>query len=126
MMWEQEEQPDPTEDDIGKFLPKEDLLEWHRQMQKKHPRVFTPDDKLFGTDGAQHVLGTKLMTFFDDDPSKPIRLEVMGSRWMIEFGEKSPGYIVRHKGESGLSQIQLTSAHEEAGWSHGWDRVPPK
>lgn len=116
-----QEQPDPTSADIGKFLPEADLLA-NGEMQARYPQVFASDDKLFG---GQHPQGTKLMCYFDDDPNKPIRLEVLGSRWMIEFGDKSPVYIVRYKGTNGLSQIHLTSAHDEAGWKVGWDLPPP-
>ena len=58
----------PTKNNVGKFVPEHLLLDWYRKMQIKMPQVFTPDDKMFGKHGRQHPYGTKLMTFFDDDP----------------------------------------------------------
>ena len=122
-----EEDPgEPTSRDVGKFLSKAELLEWHSSMKKELPQVFPADDKLFGDDGGQHPFDTKLMTWFDDDPDKPMRVEVKGSRWMIEYGDKTPVYVIVFKGQSELSQIPLTSAHEEGGWKVGWDLEPPK
>ena len=109
-----EEQAEPTTEEVGRFIPKSQLLQWHKKMQQRLPQIFTPDDKLFGTQGRQHELGTKLMTFFDDDPNKPMHCEVVGSRWKIEYGEREPVYVVLIGNE--LSQIPLTSAHEEGGW----------
>ena len=120
-----QEQADPTPADEGKFLGEAELLEWHRSMQRKYPQVFTADDKLFGDTGKQHPIGTKLMTYFDNDPSKPMRIEVRGSRWKLEFGDRSPVYIVKFRGQDELTQIELTSAHEEGGWQVGWDVPPP-
>jgi hypothetical protein len=75
-----EEQADPTSADEGKFLSEAELLVWHQAMQQKYPQIFKADDKLFGTFGKQHTMGTKLMTYFDNDPTKPMRVEVRGSR----------------------------------------------
>ena len=119
-----EEQGDPTPSDIGKFLSESELLAWHKNMQQKYPQVFTKDDKLFGDIGGQHPMNTKLMTYFDEDPKKPMRIEVLGSRWKIEF-DTSPVYVVRFKDQTELTQIELTSAHEEGGWQVGWDVPPP-
>lgn len=119
------EQADPTPADEGKFLSESELLAWHASMQKKYPQIFTADDQLFGKDGHQHAMGTQLMTYFDDDPSQPMRVEVRGSRWKIEYGDKSPVYIVKFRGQSELTQIELTAAHEEGGWRVGWDVPPP-
>jgi hypothetical protein len=121
MMSFEQEQAEPTSADDGKFLSEKELMAWHSLMQKKYPDIFTPDDKLFGETGKQHAMGTRLMTHFDDDPNKPMRVEVRGSRWKIEYGDKSPVYIVKFRGQSELTQIELTSAHEEGGWQPGWD-----
>jgi len=123
-MW-MPDQPDPTEDDEGIFLSEAQLFDWHSKMQGRFPQVYAPDDNLFGEDPGQHPYGTKLMTYFDDDVNKPMRCEVMGSRWKIESeyagmpDNREPVYIVLINGE--LSQIALTSAHEEGGWKVGWD-----
>lgn len=121
-----EEQAEPCAADEGKFLSHAELLEWHQSMQRKHPQIFTADDKLFGTkQNKQHPMDTKLMTYFDDDASKPMRLQVRGSRWQIECGDKSPVYIVKFQNSNELSQVEVTSAHEEGGWQVGWDVPPP-
>ena len=111
-----QEQVEPTIEDVGRFISKSQLIHWHRKMQQRFPQIFTPDDKLFGTQGRPHELGTKLMTFFDDDPNKPMNCEVVGSRQKIESGEREPvyEYVVLIGNE--LSQTALTSAHEEGGW----------
>jgi predicted restriction endonuclease len=120
MMSFQQEQAEPTSADEGKFLSENELFAWHSSMQKKYPDIFTPDDKPFGETGEQHAMGTKLMAHFDDDPKKPMRVEVRGSRWKIEHGIESPVYIVKFRGQSELTQIEFTSAHEET-WQLGWD-----
>lgn len=79
-MFMYQEQVEPTIEDVGRFISKSQLIHWHRKMQQRFPQIFTPDDKLFGTQGRPHELGTKLMTFFDDDPNKPMNCEVVGSR----------------------------------------------
>jgi hypothetical protein len=122
-----DEQPDPTQEDDGKFIPEHLLLDWYRKMQQKYPQVFTPEESLFGpSDEGQHPYGTKLLAYFDDDPNKPIRCEVRGSRWKLESefagmaDNREPVYVVYLDGE--YSQIPLTSAHEEGGWQVEMDQ----
>ena len=112
-MWMDEDEG-PSTADVGRFIPISELLEWHRKMQQRFPQIFTPDDKLFGNHDRQHTMGTKLLAHFDDDPSKPMRCVVKGSRWNEEHGNKEPMYVILINGE--LSQIALTSAHEDGGW----------
>ncbi|CAJ1913622.1 unnamed protein product [Cylindrotheca closterium] len=96
------------------FISDLELDKWHKMIQKKLPQAFTPDDKLTGEDGKQHPEGTKLLASFDDDPNKPMWCEVKGSRWNIECSGKERVYAVLMGSE--LTQIALTSAHEESGW----------
>eukprot|EP00979_Chaetoceros_neogracilis_P006454 scaffold1311_cov195-Chaetoceros_neogracile.AAC.1 len=112
-MWA-EESDEPTEADVGRFIPTSQLVQWHTTMKLKFPDIYTADDKLFGIQKKMHGLGTKLKTFFDDDPDKPMNCEVVGSRWQVEFGDRQPMYVVLMGHE--LTQIAFSSAHEEGGW----------
>jgi hypothetical protein len=125
--------PEPTPADEGKFIPVTELQEWFREMQKMYPQIYLPDDTLFGIYTEQHPMGQKLMSYFDEDPKKPIKCEVRGSCWQHESKfpgmapenafSKEPMYVIRINGE--LALINWTSAHEEAGWKRGWDVPPP-
>jgi hypothetical protein len=125
-----EDDGDPTSNDDGVFLGEDELYEWHRSMQVKYPQVYTEDDKMFGDHGHQHPVGTKVMAWFDDDPNKPMRMEIRGSRWVSEMDigamDKSPMYVVKPRDSIHLTQIPLTSAHEDGGWLVGWDLDPPE
>ena len=119
-MDQSDDDQEPTAADEGKFLAEAELQEWWKDMQSKYPQIYKADDLLFGS-GTQHAMGTKIMAYFDDDPSKPMRMEVRGSKWKMEFGQKTPYYVVKPKDSQELSLIELGSAHEEGGWQVGWD-----
>ena len=116
----------PSDRDIGVFIPEHDLLDWFDKMKKKIPRAFSPDDTLFGDDAGQHPYGTKLRTYFDEDPEQPMECYVLGSKWQMEdccypgiptiFADgREPVYAVLMNGQP--TQIHLTDAHEgEGGW----------
>ena len=114
----------PTASDIGSFIPESELIAWLEMQKQRFPELFLEEDNIFGEQGHQHRQGTKIMAYLHDDPSKPMRFEIVGSRWVLEMGGKFPNYVVRGERDSELSQIALTSAHEEGGWQMGWD-VPP-
>lgn len=115
-MFGMHEDDGPTRKDVGKFIPESELQDWWKAMQAKYPDVFGPEEVLYEKDGKGHVMGTKLLAFFDDDQNKPMRCEVQGSKWVVEFGTgKTAMYVVTMGGE--LRQINLTAAHEEGGWA---------
>lgn len=107
---------DLSQNQVGRFIPTRELNEWHNKMKQMYPQVYPADDKLFGDDGEQHSYGTKLKTFFDGDITKPMVCEVVGSCWQTEFGTKEPHYLIFMDGDDEISEIPLTSAHEEGGW----------
>lgn len=121
-MYEDKEE-DVTEADIGKFIPQKEMEKWWKQQQKKYPAIFTADEDC----PAQHPQGTKLMSYTDDDPNKPVRVEVVGSRWRKDnFMGKQAMYILKDATTSALMSTEFTSAHEEEiGWQLGWDVPPP-
>lgn len=112
-----------TEADIGKFIPQKEMEKWWTQQQKKYPNIFTADEMC----PTQHAPGTKLMSYIDDDPNRPERVEVLGSRWRKDkFMGKQPMYILRNQATQEYQLIEVTSAHEEEiGWQVGWDLPPP-
>ena len=124
----------PSDRDIGVFIPEPDLLEWYEKMKKNMPRAFDPDDTIFGDDQGQHPYGTKLRTFFDEDPLHPMECFVLGSKWQVEESDipgvptaladgKEPMYAVLLNGER--TQIGLMDAHqgEEGEWIVDTKRV---
>lgn len=114
----------PSDRDVGVFIPNHVLLDWFDKMKKKMPRAFSPDDTLFRGDEGQHPYGTKLKTFFDEDPETPMDCIVLGSKWQLEdcryptaFADgREPMYAVLLNGQP--TQIGLMDAHggEEAEW----------
>jgi hypothetical protein len=82
MMYEMENNPrDPHFEDVGQFMDTEELEDWWKDMTQRYPQVFKPDDVPF----LQHTFGTKLMSYFDNDPNKPIRLRILGSRMIPDY-----------------------------------------
>jgi hypothetical protein len=118
-MFGYEEDEDPTPSDVGKFIPQADVEAWWNDMAKKYPPDVWGDEPC----PAQHAQGTKLMNYFDDDPSKPMRIEVLGSKFKQEFQDKMAYYVVRFKGQTELTMIAWTAGHDD--WKAGWDAPPP-
>lgn len=110
------EDDDPTDYDIGKFIPQSELKAWWKRMQRTHPQVFLASDPC----PNQLPKNTKLRAYFDGDRSKEMNAIVLGSKMKDESfppGSKYPMYVVRCPPSSHeLSYIHLTAAHEEDGW----------
>jgi hypothetical protein len=67
------------------------------------------------------------MCYEDDNPEKPVRIEIVGSRWRQDpLMGKQAMYVVRQDGA--LKETELSSCHEEdpnIGWCLGWNAVCP-
>jgi hypothetical protein len=67
------------------------------------------------------------MCYEDDNPDKPVRIEIVGSRWRRDqLMGKQAMYVVIQDGE--LQETEFSSAHEtdpEIGWMLGWDAACP-
>ena len=116
----------PTPSDAGRFISPEELQEWFDGMKQKYPQVYQADDTLYGPFDSIHSMGQKLMTYFDEDATKPMKCEVRGLKFtndMMMYKNKCPMYVIRMGGA--LSYIPFTSAHEKSGWWKGWDVPPP-
>ena len=108
-----------TPRDVGKFLSQTELEAWWGEMQRKYPQVFLPSDPC----PKQHTFGTKIMSYFDEDPNKPIRVEIVGSKFRNDGG-KYAFYVIKYKDSEELAFVHFTSGHEED-WRLGWDVPPP-
>src|SRR6056300_67403 len=111
-----EEDDDPTDDDIGVFIPQAELESWWKMMQMKHPQIFPASDPC----PRQLTKDTKLRTYFDGDKNKEMNAVVLGSKMKVETlpppSSEYPMYVVRCPPDSyELSYIHLTAAHEEDG-----------
>lgn len=67
------------------------------------------------------------MCYENDDPSKPVRVEIVGSRWRKDqlMGQQAM-YIVMQDGTP--KETELSSCHEDdpaIGWILGWDAPCP-
>jgi hypothetical protein len=95
-----------------------------KSLQKKFPKIYPPNEPC----PQQHPLGTKMMCYILDDPSKPARIEIVGSRWRKDaLMGKQAVYVVRRHG-AGIETTEFSSAHEDdpyVGWCLGWDHVCP-
>ncbi|KAL7539463.1 hypothetical protein ACHAXR_009307 [Thalassiosira sp. AJA248-18] len=109
----------PSDRNVGVFIPDASLMDWYDKMKVKMPRIYRKDDNIFGNDSGQHPYGTKLSAHFD--------CTVVGSKWkkdeLAGMGNYScvdgrePVYVVYFSNEE-LSLIELTSAHGK-----GWEVV---
>ncbi len=109
---------DPTPEDIGIFIPQEELQAWWADMQRKYPQIFPASDPC---PDRQWPKDTKVRNYFDGDRSKEMNAIILGSTMTKEplspSGEVYPKYVVRFPPNSSeLSYIHLTEAHEEDGW----------
>jgi hypothetical protein len=63
------------------------------------------------------------MCYENDDPSRPVRIEIVGSRWRKDqLMGKQAMYVVMQDGQP--RETELSSCHEEdpnIGWCLGWD-----
>ena len=116
-----QEADDPLPEDVGIFISQADLEEWWSAMQQRYPGIFPEEEKVM----KQYPEGTKLMTYFDGDPDKPIRLTILGSKFRNEIpNRKYAFYIVQYKDSEDMCYLHVTAAHEEE-WCVGWDAPPP-
>lgn len=68
------------------------------------------------------------MCYIDDNPEKPLRVEVVGTKWRKDkrMG-KQLMYIILEGGK--YQETEFSSAHEEdpeVGWLLGWDAPCPE
>ncbi|KAL7491315.1 hypothetical protein ACHAWT_002009 [Skeletonema menzelii] len=118
MGYVEEDNDDPTPEDIGRFIPQAELQTWWAYMQRRYPQVFPASDPC---PNRQWPKDTKIRTYFDGDRSKELNAIILGSKMKVEpfspSGEQYPMYVVRCPPSSNeLSYIHLTEAHEEDGW----------
>ena len=76
---------DPTPADEGKYISDAELEEWFKAMQANVSQGVSSRRKTVWRIRGAASMGQKLMTYFDDDPQKPMKCEVRGSRWVAEF-----------------------------------------
>ena len=118
MGYVEEDNDDPTPEDIGRFIPQAELQAWWTYMQRRYPQVFPASDPC---PNRQWPKDTKIRNYFDGDRSKEMNAVILGSKMTIEpfspSGEEYPMYVVRcPPSSSELSYIHLTDVHEEDGW----------
>ncbi|KAL7471575.1 hypothetical protein ACHAXS_011866 [Conticribra weissflogii] len=124
----QEIDENPSDRNVGIFIPEEDLLEWYMKMKETLPQAFRPKHHLFGKDGKQHPYGTLLLEHFDDDPNQKAACKVVGSRWVSRDMEyrggwfyadgREPYYVVLMGGV--LTQMEIVDVHGKYGMkAHG-------
>ena len=69
------------------------------------------------------------MCYENDDPSKPVRAEIVGSRWRKDalMGQQAMYILMQDNGKP--IETELSSCHEEdpnIGWCLGWDVPCPE
>eukprot|EP00933_Yihiella_yeosuensis_P065753 TRINITY_DN69723_c0_g1_i1.p1 TRINITY_DN69723_c0_g1~~TRINITY_DN69723_c0_g1_i1.p1 ORF type:complete len:161 (-),score=22.75 TRINITY_DN69723_c0_g1_i1:317-799(-) len=101
-----------NEDMRGHFLTDKEIKQWFEQDKQKHPQIYEDDDTAFGQDSTQHAFGTRLLSYFDDDPARPIRLIIVGSRMAKnDRGELTPFYLVESPRGKEISFLDIEDAH---------------
>jgi uncharacterized protein (DUF736 family) len=67
------------------------------------------------------------MCYIEDDPERPLRVEVVGTKWRKDTRMgKQLMYVILQDGT--YQETEFSSAHEEdpeVGWSLGWNAPSP-
>jgi hypothetical protein len=107
----------PRQEHVGVFIPQKDLEEYWAVMQTNIPQLFAHGPPM------QYARGTRLCTFVDGDESKPMLVEIVGSKFQEDiFTPLFAFYVVKCPESGSLACLHLTEAHDS--WKVGWNCIP--